>query len=254
VALRNYFFPEAAKRILTKKIAVMQRNHVVNSGIISNNSYMQKKFLFMGMLLAGLVIVGIGITSFNLSSSLPSGGCLSSGTWSLKKVYLDSMLYVNGSEKERLLRLDVTEMFLAKSPVTLSFTGDIGREIRNGTATITYIGTGYAIRFHAEGERLLGKREDCHKGMILSQGITLLNGTEITDTVRQGNQISIASETNHDHAGLYTLRNDTLYNNFNLDQWKPGEPNSISKRNPVGNTFTHYRNGNKIFRFVWVKI
>ncbi|MCU0352377.1 MAG: hypothetical protein MUD08_01355 [Cytophagales bacterium] len=190
-------------------------------------------------------------------------GCLSPGKWKLEKVYLDSMLYVNGTETQLLQRIDATEMFAEAAPVTLDFQGDVGRKIYHGTVKIEYGGKNYGVLLGvAEGGRELS---ECIRTMTLQEGTTLQNGQERMDTTRSGNQVSVQSDKNRDHAGTYTLRNDTLYHSytpnvwgggsyaaeFDAAKWKAGTLFHI--RNPVGGKFANYRNGNKVFRFVWVK-
>lgn len=223
----------------------------------------RQKFFLFGLLVAVIGIASPFLVRQFMYSDRTATGCLSPGQWKLEKVYLDSMLYVNGAETQLLQRLDVTEMFAEVAPVTLDFEGDVGQKIYHSVVKIEYSGKNYAVQLKVnEGGQELS---ECIQTMTLKGGVTLQNGQERVDTSQNSNQISIQGEKNEDHAGTYTLSNDTLYHSytpsiwsgnayaaeFNAAKWKAGK--LFHTHNPVGNKLANYRNGNKIFRFVWVK-
>ncbi len=200
-------------------------------------------------LIVGIVFLAI-IFYMTLSPGIKAANdknCLQSGVWQLKKVYLDSLLYVNGEETKLLQRLDVSAIFMDSLSITLDFEADINRKINNGTAQIQYEGQDYGIALSAEG--LTREYSECHKIMRLTWGTTTFRGGKVQDTTQNANHISISTELNKDYEGSYLLQNDTLTNSY-LPSWSaPFHP-----KNPANNRFINYRNGNKIFRFLWVKI
>jgi hypothetical protein len=162
------------------------------------------------------------------------------------------MLYVNGTETQLLQRLEVTDKFTGNTPTTLEFTGDISRKIYKGQVRIQYGDTGYGVLFKVdEGSCELS---ECIQTMVLNEGETLQNGHVQPDTLLNGNQISVRNEKNQDHEGTYRLRNDTLYHSYTPAGWQwQQEGKLFHPHNPISRQFVNYRNGNKVFRFVWVK-
>lgn len=78
------------------------------------------------------------------------------------------------------------------------------------------------------------------------------NGQVQTDTLKNGNHITIRNRLIGDFEGRYTYSNDTLTNNYTPSagwQWKM----PFDTLNPSGKAFVNYRGGNKVFRFVWVR-
>ncbi|MCA6364890.1 MAG: hypothetical protein IM638_17800 [Bacteroidetes bacterium] len=191
------------------------------------------------------VLSGTGVFSKNLTND----NCLQTGRYVLRSVYLDSMLYVNGSETKRLARLDVTSMFTGGKTITLDFTGSISRRINNGTAKVSYPGV-YEILYNAE--ELTRELSECHHGLTLSNGKLMRNGKVETDTVQNANRITIRNRAVSDFEGTYKYSHDTLNYSYTPSaewQWK----NPFDTLNPANSAFVNYRGGNKVFRFVWIR-
>jgi hypothetical protein len=210
--------------------------------------------LFAGILIALVILV----TSVNLIYNFLSGsngqnrekGCLETGRYLLREVYLDSMLYVNGNEQQRLARYDVTRLFTGGQTITMDFSGDIGRNIYQGEARINYP-NGYGI--HYKVSSITSNRSECHGGMVLGEGKTMKNGTVLSDTVRNANHISTRNRLVTDFEGTYRHSSDTLrYNYTPSAEWQWEKP--FDTLNPSAKAFVNYRGGNKVFRFVWVKV
>lgn len=186
---------------------------------------------------------------FSGEAPAPAGGCFSMGQYRLENVYLDSMLYVNGNETKQLTRYDVTKLFTGGSTVTMELTGRIGRKIYDAEATIIYP-NGYGIRYQlADVTRELS---ECHRGVYLSNGKTMLNGKMLIDTLKNENHITIRNRMISDFEGKYTYSNDTLKNSYTpSSDWQWKQP--FDSLNPSAKQFIEYNGGNKVFRFIWVR-
>ncbi|MGL5892659.1 MAG: hypothetical protein ACRC3B_22390, partial [Bacteroidia bacterium] len=152
---------------------------------------MNKQLKIITGILVAVTVIGviISVKSLTGDTAKDNNGCLRTGRYTLKQVFLDSMLFVNGAETQRLARFDITEQFIRDKPVTLVFQGEIGRSIYEGKGTISFKDSDYGIAYKVESSgRVLS---ECHEYFRLVGGITTSNGIIISDTVQNENQIRI---------------------------------------------------------------
>jgi hypothetical protein len=219
-----------------------------------SNPKNKRLHLFAGIIIGMVILVTAGYLLFNLllgnKGENSQKDCLETGRYILREVYLDSMLYLNGNEQERLARYDVTRLFTGGQTISMDFSGEISLNIYNGEARINYP-NGYGL--HYKVSSITSNRSKCHGGMVLSEGKTMQNGTVLSDTVRNANHISTRNRLISDFEGTYRLNHDTLRCNYTPSadwQWKM----PFDTLNPFAKAFVNYRGGNKVFRFVWVKV
>jgi hypothetical protein len=210
--------------------------------------------LFAGIIIAFVIVLTAGYMIFNLllgsKGKNSQNGCLVTGRYILREVYLDSMLYLNGNEQERLARYDVTRIFTGGQTISMDFSGEISLNIYNGEARINYP-NGYGL--HYKVSSITRNRSKCHDGMVLSEGKTMQNGTVLSDTVRNANHISTRNRLISDFEGTYRFNQDTLRFNYTPSaEWQWKKP--FDTLNPSAKAFVNYRGGNKVFRFVWVRV
>lgn len=218
---------------------------------MSNNSPKTRIFIFLaaGIFTAAGAFYVLSKTSSSGFTPGNGHGCLQTGRYILRDVYLDSMLYVNGNETQRLARYNVTQLFTNGQTITLDFSGSLNRRINNGEVTINYPG-GFGITYNAE--ELSRELNECHRGLYVKNGKLMRNGQVQTDTLKNGNHITIRNRQIADFEGRYSYSNDSLTFNYTpAAEWQWKMP--FDTLNPSGKAFVNYRGGNKVFRFVWVR-